>query len=210
VTEITPVGSASDVQNVNPYTQGFMSDLAKQIQGLQGASDPLAAFMGALPNLFGSAINMSNPYTQAVNQYRTAATQSVKENAMEPWADTPYGSGPSSALARAFGEFETGLGEKILGMQTNLGNSLAGYGAGLLGQQTGLLGQLMGYQSQAAAPEWWQPTYMEKNTPFGDVMGALGPIAGIASMFIPGMQGAAVPSLLGLLGMAGQHSVGGN
>jgi hypothetical protein len=183
------VGDPSDVANVNPNTAGYMTDLTKMIQGLQGASDPLAAFMGALPNLFGSAINMSNPYTSAVDQYRTAASQSVRENALETWANTPYGSGPASAVARAFGEFETGLGKDIIGMQTNLGNSLAGYGANLLNQQTGLLGQLMGYQGQMAAPEWWQPTYMEKNTVFGDIMGALGPIAGIASMFIPGMQG---------------------
>ena len=198
MTEIVPVGSADNVQNVNPNTQPFMADLMKMIQGAQGAADPLNAFMGALPNLFGSAMNLSNPYTSAVNDYRTSATQRVRSEAMEPWADTPYGSGPANATARAFGEFEAGLGKDIVGMQTGLANSMAGYGASLLGQQSGLLGQLMGYGAGLAAPEWWQPTYMEQNTGFGNVMEALGPLAGIASMFIPGA------GALGALAGAGQ------
>jgi len=204
MTETVPVGSASDVQNVNPYTNQYMGDIGKMIQGMQGATDPLNAFMGALPGLFGAAISGSNPYTDAVNQYRTSASQSVRENALETWANTPYGSGPSSAVARAFGEFETGLGKDIVGMQTQLGGSLAGNAASLLGQQSGLLGQLMGYQGQMASPEWWQPTYMQQNTALGNVFEGLGSVASIASLFFPALAPAAMG--LNLLSPSGASS----
>jgi len=184
MTKLEAVGSREDIQNVNPYTNQYMGDISKLIQGMQGATDPLNAFMGALPGLFSAAISGSNPYTDAVNQYRKSASQSVRENALETWANTPYGSGPSSAVARAFGEFETGLGKDIVGMQTQLAGGLAGNAASLLGQQSGLLGQLMGYQGQMADPWLYQQQYQEKNTVFGDIMAGLGPALGIASLFV--------------------------
>lgn len=188
MTTMEKIGSASDVTNVNPLTAGYMTDLSKMIQGLQGATDPLNAFMGALPGLFGAAIGGTNPYTQAVQQYMGAITPGAVRGALTPYNEENafYSSGAVDAATRAAGEIQATGAKDIIGMQTQMGQGLAGYGAGLLGQQTGLLGQLAGYGAGMAAPEWWQPTYMERNTGFGNFMEALGPIAGIASMFIPG------------------------
>jgi hypothetical protein len=195
VTEMKAVGSASDVVNVNASnTDNFM----KQIMSMLGSSsvqDPMAAFTGGLSGLFGQAINGANPYAQAAQNYANAITPTAVNAALTPYnqENAYYSSGAVGSASKAAAEVQAGAAKDIVGMQTNLAGSLAGIFGNLLqsNQQN-----VMGAAAQGAAPEWWQPTYMEQNTGFGDFMGALGPIAGIASMFLPGIGPAMGAGLL--------------
>jgi hypothetical protein len=174
VTEVKGYGSASDVKNVNPQTDAFM----KQIMGLMGgiqesAMDPMGAFMKALPGLFEQAVGANSPYAKAAQDYANAITPGAVKAAITPYNEENayYSSGAAGAAGKAAAEVQAGAAKDIMAMQTQLAGQLAGAGAGLLQSQQGLFGQLAGVGGSLAAPEYWQPTYVQQNTWLGDLMG---------------------------------------
>lgn len=210
MTEWNPVGSASDVSNVNALnTNNFLTQLSGLMPQIQGsATDPLAAFSSALPGLFGQAIGLTNPLTQSIQNYASQIMPGTLSASLAPFMNENalYSSGAVDTATRAAGQVQAGAMRDIISGQMGLGGQLAGLGAGLLQGQQGLFGQLMGLQGQMSAPEWYYPTYVEGNTPLGDVLSVGAGLASMALPFIAPATTALGPLLAGLLGQAGAQA----
>jgi hypothetical protein len=110
----------------------------------------------------------------------------------------------ASALGRGFAEPLGRAATQIAGMRGQLGGGLAqqllGGRQAAFGAGAGLLGQGLGIRGQLAAPEWWQPAYMETPNTFGNLLsGGLEGAALGASIgnIVPGL-GTGIGALLGL------------
>lgn len=184
MTEVKGYGSASDVVNVNQQnTDNFLKQMSGYLGQISGsATDPMGAFMQALPGLFGQALGANSQYAQKAQSYADMIAPKAVTAAMNPYSaeNALYSSGAAGAAGEAAATVQAGASKDIVGMMTSLFGQLAGGGAGILQAQQGLFGSMLNTQGQLSAPEWWQPTYMETNTGFGDLMGVLGGVAGTA------------------------------
>ncbi len=173
MTEVKPYGSASDVTNVNAAnTDNFLKQMSGLIGQISGsATDPMGAFMQALPGLFEQVLGANSQYAQAAQGYANMIMPGAVRAAMTPYSgeNALYSSGAAEAAGRSAAEVQAGASRDIVGMMTQLAGQLAGGGAGILQSQQGLFGNLMNTMGQVSAPEWWQPTYMETNTFWGDL-----------------------------------------
>lgn len=232
------VGSASDVQNVNPYTQGawasnqsLAGNLGNMIYGQPGqeggylrglieSGDPTAAynwFMGAAPQLQGLAMDYTNPFVRGqrdlANIEAGNAVQDVAAQFGGP-ANSYYSGAAANAMLGEAGRVRQQMMNNVIGAQTqaagSLMNNALGTAPGAFGQvrqqDIGILGQMMGAQDSAmgrmtalGAPEWWQPTYVERG---GGGLGGLfgGAASGMAAGAPFGPWGAGIGGALGGLG----------
>jgi hypothetical protein len=156
--QFVKVGSASDVENVNSdKTNQFWNTI------MGNYSDPNSAFrqfMSQAPELQNLIFGATSPLQQRFSEYGDImANSAIKDVANQFSGIGGLNSGAAiSAATRGAAEPRANLlaqlGQTQAGM---LGNLFSGAMSGNYGlQQTGLQAG-----AQMAAPEWWQPTWME-------------------------------------------------
>lgn len=199
LTEYTAQGQASDVQDVSPYSgqawnqlQNSMSFINQQM-GQSGVLNPLAAmqsFGQFAPGLMEMALGATSPYAQAIDRQTQALLPQVTQAALNPFAGSGfYSTGASGAAMEAAGNVGLAALEKKLAAQTGMAGNLLTSGMGLLGQGYGqagnllggMFGQTLGSMAQFGAPEYWQPEYVETNTPWGNLFETLSALTGIGA-----------------------------
>lgn len=225
------VGSADDVQNVNPYTQGvynanqgMVDNLGAMIygqpgqqggylRGLMESGDPEAAynwFLGAAPQFQQLAMDYTNPFVQGQRDMANVeAANAVRDVAAQfggP-ANSYYSGAAANAMLDNAAQVRRQMMNNVIGAQTqaagSLMNNALGTAPGAFAQQRaqsiGLLGNAMGAHQGAlnnmtalGAPEWWQPTYVERKNAWdytmeglgaaGSLMGGMGAMGGTAGI----------------------------
>lgn len=180
------VGEASDVTNVNQQnTDNFLRQMSGWMGQISGsATDPMGAFMQALPGLFEQALGANSQYAQKAQSYADMIMPKAVTAAMNPYSEENalYSSGAAGAAGEAAATVQAGASKDIVGMMTSLFGQLAGGGAGILQSQQGLFGNMVNTLGQISAPEWWQPTYMQSG--LGEKAGKLGEAAITAASFL--------------------------
>lgn len=208
------IGSASDVQNVNPYSQNVYNMIQKQMAmagGQMGNLDALgniAALQGITPGIQGLTEQLTGPYVQNAEQMRDIIQQQAMQQAASMYSGQGnINSGAAlSAIARGAAEPAAQAAMGIAGMQSQIGTGLANAFLGQRGQeystQAAMLGQGMGLMGQMGMPEYWQPAYQTGMGPFGGLMQGAGAGAGIGGAFGPVGTGvgAGIGAGIGLLG----------
>lgn len=187
------VGSSKDVTNVNPNTQAWLDKLSNELNFLKstgGVGDPnasLAAFIGAGNDLTSLAMGTASPLVQ--NQLGLADLLSKRsvQNTLEAAVGSGvlYGGGTARAATEAASvPYQQALGQ-ILGAQTQLAGTTLGIGGQLIGDAYSgnrqLYGQLFATGASLAAPEWYEPTYYDKNAGWRELGGAVvgGAVSGL-------------------------------
>lgn len=208
------IGSAADVQNVNPYSQNVYNMIQNQMalsgaqMGDTSALGNIAALQGITPEIQGLVGQLTGSYVQNAEQMRDLIQQEAMQKTASMFADQGnINSGAAlSAIARGAAQPAAQAATQIAGMQSQLGSALTQQFLGQRGQQystqAGLLGQGMGIMGQMGMPEYWQPTYVQGMGPFGGLMQGAGAGAGIGGAFGPAGAGvgAGIGAGIGLLG----------
>jgi len=228
--ETKAVGSADDVQNVNPMT-GEAMDANQQslqqlqqllyggggeggaIRGFQESRDPTAGFnwfLGNAPQFQEVAMGATQPLVQnqmeMANMVAPTAVQDVAAQYGGP-ANSYYSGGAANAMLEEAARVRQGALGQALQAQTGLAGNLLGsalnqapqaFGQarqqdlGLIGQAFGAQQGTLGNISQLGAPEWWQPTYVQEQTPWGNFLQNTSDIMGFganAAMMASGFGG---------------------
>ena len=171
----------SQLMSSGGFLQNFLDEGANYASMASAASDPMAfmnAFIGLAPQLQGIATGATSPFVDAtMGVANTAAGNAVDQVLNRFSSDNALYSGAATETAVNEGaRAQNSFVQQALGAQTNLANTLLGGGmntlsnafanqggllAQLAGQQYGLGSNALGAAAGLAAPEYWQPTYME-------------------------------------------------
>lgn len=174
------VGDSSDVTQVNPYTDQAFSELfgeggflSQFLGGMGKYEDPMAgfnAFLGYAPALQEIVTGASSPYGTALfDQARALSAEGMNNVLAQYGGSNLYGGGAVRAASQAA---QTPLLEamtQLSGQQMGLFGNLAGTALGQMpgayasaaDRYAGLGASALGQYGAFAAPEWWQPTYVE-------------------------------------------------
>lgn len=177
------LGSASDVKNVNPFTNDLYNQLlnqsnqfGKMFQSSKETYSPEAAFNYYFNTFTPQVMDVMNPATSQMAKSQTdlAAMLSQKgiQDTMGAFAnnDLMYSGAAAKAVSNAAQLPYMTAANNITTQQTQLMNNLLGTGMSIVpqsfqGQQELYGNMLLGTNqqlSQLAQPEWWQPTYAQK------------------------------------------------
>jgi hypothetical protein len=204
------VGSASDVQNVNPYTEQTYNTLQNWIgqfgtgMGFTTPEANLASLTGAAPAIQGLVGQLTGPYVQSAEEARDLVMQEAMKGVASQYAQGgAVNSGAAlSAMARGAALPAAQTAQQIAGLQGQIGYGLGQQYLGQLGSQyqtqAGLLGQGLGMQTQMGMPEWWQPTYLMPQQGMGAFGGGL--TGASIGGSVGGPWGAAIGGTLGAFG----------
>jgi len=175
------VNSASDVKNVNPYTEDFMNNLTNQANQFkqmfdQAATDysPEAAFNYFFNDFTPKMLDVMDPMTGQMAQSQIDLASMLSEkgttDALSALAgnDLLYSGATPQMVSEASQIPYMEAVANITGTQTNLMGNLLNTGLGVIpqsfkGQQDLYGNMLLGTQNMQAgiaAPEWWEPTYV--------------------------------------------------
>jgi hypothetical protein len=178
-TVTSQVGNAADVQNVNPFSQGMWQQLGN-LQGQFAPTNNIANLQGVMPGIQSIVNQLISPVSQNMNETAdTLANQAVADVASQYSNMGALNSGAAlTDMLRKTQDVRGNVMTNIAGLQSQLGGGLLN---SLLGQMGGAYqGGLQG-QMQMAAPEWWQPTYMQSYQPglLDNLFGAAGAAGGL-------------------------------
>jgi len=209
------IGSASDVQNVNPNTdnvynmmQQMMSQSGAQMGNLDAMGN-MAALQGIAPGIQSIVGQLSGNYVNNAEQARNLIQQNAMQNVAGMYSNQGnINSGAAlSAMSRGAAEPAANTAMQIAGMQGQMGMGLSNAFLGQRGQeyqtQAGLYGQGAGQLGQMGQAEWWQPAYSQGMGGMGGLMQGAGVGGGIGAAIggPPGAGiGAGIGGLAGLLG----------
>jgi hypothetical protein len=182
--QVQRVGSASDVQNVNPYTGGFWNQMqgmlgqyspTANIGSLQGLTEGVNQITGSVISPYGTSL-METANLMGNEARRQVATDYSQNNSLNSGAAL-------SAMARGTATPISQAITNIAGMQSQLGGNLLNAAQ----SQMGAYGQgAQSWLGQTAAPEWWQPTYLTYGG--GSAAGGLTSGLGFLSGVLPGLS----------------------
>jgi hypothetical protein len=183
------------------------------IRGFQESRDPTAGFnwfLGNAPQFQEVAMGATQPLVQnqmeMANMVAPTAVQDVAAQYGGP-ANSYYSGGAANAMLDQAAQVRQGALGQALQTQTGMAQQLMGSALnqapqafGQARQQDlGLIGQAFGAQQGAlgnitglGAPEWWQPTYQQQATPWGNFLQNTSDIMGIganAAMMASGFGG---------------------
>jgi len=174
--EYNPQGSADAVEQINPFTDDWASQLQgffDQFQTGMGSYGPeasLATMEGAQPGISQMAQQMIQPYADSQNTMaENMANQAVRATASQfarPGLNLQSGAFGEAAGAGMMNPIQQAV-TNIAQMQGNLGGQLMGGFQNQLGQaygtNAGLLGQAMGQGGQLGATQFWEPTHVKES-----------------------------------------------
>ena len=158
--EYAQVGSASDIQNISPYSDQIYNMMNQMLSGnIEG--DLVGQWLGQMPGVQNLAVGVNSPYGQARMAQAQDIANQLKSDISGQFAD--IGALRSSAAA---GEIGKAVSSQLLGAQTDI----IGKEQGLVGQFGGMMANLMGQGLQARTglmgqmagvygPEYYEPTY---------------------------------------------------
>lgn len=183
---IEKVGSPENVSNVNPMTSqsyGMLGDLANMSIG-----DFVAGLQGVTPGVQAISSDITAPYAGE----RTALASEMARQAQRQTANQFANMGVGGTTSGGFvGAMTQAAMQPYMAATTDIAQMGTGISTNMLNQMLGsqIAGQQAGIQGTAAygAPEWWQPTYLQKESPFQALPGFFGGLLGGVGNLLTGI-----------------------
>lgn len=212
------VGDSADVTNINAEKSNQMWDMASGNTDNLFASlmgfDPAATFGNAAGQAGDTARSFMQPYQNEMMGLLNSQITSRVRGAEGMFAGSGQSGAQQSAIARGIAEPIAQASTQMAGLGAQLGGNMLGQRLGMdqmaYGGKQNMYGLNMNAMGQQAAPEWWQPSYMEGGGGFdwGSMLGTA--LGGTAGFLLGGPGGAVVGAGMGGgMGRSDDASAGG-